>query len=227
MKIFSRDFWGTVLIWIGVIIFLIVIYDLIRPVFPDRAPYPFVESIQAVFPRRESPRERPATVSRPERRPPPERPRIPRDDRMFTTATYSPGDHYRQWIWAVKPEYRTGSTVRVEAAHAAAGDVGGFSIVAYGDTTGDGMPDRKIAQSEFLTAEEAGRWSAFTFSAREELIFVGQSWERGRDTVIFRSNGDWPEKDFPLQGRFFYLVDGPRSRSAGPAHTNLRVSFPD
>lgn len=226
MKIFSRDFWGTVLIWAGVIIFLVVIYDLIRPVFPDRAPYPFVESIQSFFSRRERPRERPEPATRPARRPPPERPPIPRDERMLTTTTYSPGDHYRQWVWAVKPEHRTGPTVRVEAAHAAAGGEGGFRLVAYADTSGDGMPDRLTAESDFLTASRPGEWSVFTFSAGDVPLFVGCSWE-DENTVIFRGNGEWPEKDFPLEGRFFYLVDGPGSRSAGPAHSNVRVSFSD
>ncbi len=227
MKIFSRNFWGTVLIWAGVVIFLVVIYDIIRPVFPDRAPYPFVESIQSFFSRGERPRERPEPVARPDRRPPPERPRIPRDDRMLTGSSHSPGGQYDLWVWAVKPEARTGRSVRVEMAHATAGERGGFSIVAYADSSGDGMPDRKVAESEFLTSEEPGGWSSFAFPAGEEPLFVGASWEKGRDTVVYRGNGGWPEAGFPLEERFFYLVDGPRSRSAGPAHTNLRISFTD
>jgi hypothetical protein len=227
MKIFSRNFWGTVLIWLGVIIFLVVIYDIIRPVFPDRAPYPFVESIQSFFSRGESSRERPKPVTRSVARTDPPGPRPPRDSRMLTGSSHSPGGQYDLWVWAVKPEARTGGTVRVEMAHAAAGDRGGFSIVAYADITGDGMPDRKVAESEFLTSEEDGRWSSFSFPAGEEPLFVGASWKKGRDTVVYRGNGEWPEAGFPLEGRFFYLVDGPRSRSAGPAHSNIRISFSD
>ncbi len=225
MKIFSRNFWGTVLIWLGVVIFLIVIYDIIRPVFPDRAPYPIIETIQSFFSRAENTRDRPGPVSRPARRPEPARPRVPRDDRMLTDSVYSPADHYRQWVWAVKPEHRTGRTVRIEMAHAREGEQGGFSIVAYADTAGDGMPDRKVAESEFLTTDQASRWSTFTFTAGEEPLFIGSAWGERKDSVIFRGNGEWPEKDFPLEGRFFYLIDGPGSRSAGPAYTNLRVSF--
>ncbi len=225
MKIFSRNFWGTALIWVGVVIFLVVIYDIIRPVFPGQPPYPIIRSIQSVFSRKESSQSRERPVSRPDRRPGPTRPRIPGDDRMLTASSHSPAGNYFQWVWAVKPGRQTGTSVRVEAAHAAEGTPGGFSIVAYADTTGDGWPDRKVAESEFLTANRVGQWSNFSFTAGEEPLFIGYSWEGRRDTVVFRDNGEWPEKDTPLESRFYYLISGPESRSAGPAYTNLRVSF--
>ncbi len=228
MNIFSRNFWGTVLIWLGVVIFLVVIYDIIRPVFPGHPPYPLIQSIQDFFsPGKTSPAE-PAAAG-PRTRQPGPKPgsprRLPPDSRMLTTNSHSPGGNYSQWVWAVKPELRTGPTVRVEMAHAREGEQGGFTIVAYADTTGDGMPDRKVAESEFLTADRAGQWSTFTFTAGEEPLFIGSSWGEGKDSVIYRGNGEWPLEDSPLKGRFFYLIDGPGSRSAGPAYTNLRVSF--
>jgi hypothetical protein len=230
MKIFSRNFWGTVLIWLGVVIFLVVIYDIIRPVFPGHPPYPLIQSIQTFFSRGETSPAKPAAAGPRERTPgpaahPPQR--SPRDSRMLTTNSHYPGGSYSQWVWEVKPEHRTGPTVRVEMAHAREGDQGGFAIVAYADTAGDGMPDRKVAESEFLTADQPGRWSTFTFTAGEEPLFIGSSWGEGKDSVIYRGNGEWPEKDFPLEGRFFYLIDGPGSRSAGPAFSNIRISFSD
>ncbi len=225
MKIFSRDFWGTVLIWLGVIVFLVVIYDIIRPVFPGHPPYPLIRSIQSFFSRGPQPRPRPPSPSA--RRAEAARRPIPGDSRMLTSGVFSPGDQYHQWVWAVKPDHQTGKTVQVEAAHAAQGPAGGFFIVAYADGDGDGKPDRKAAESEFLTAGGYGQWSAFTFSVGEEALFVGLAWREDQEAVTFRGNGDWPEEDFPLEGRFYYLIDGSNSRSAGPAHTNLRVSFSD
>jgi len=231
MKIFNRNFWGTVLIWAGAVIFLVVIYDIIRPVFPDRSPYPFIRSIQSflarartIRPKDPAARTRPAPARKPQ---PPTGRSFPRDSRMLTASTYTPGNHYSHWVWEVKPEHRTGEKVLVEMAHAAEGDRGGFRIIAYADLDGDGKPDRKVAESEFLTADGPGRWSAFKFSSGEEPLFIGSSWEGGRDTVIFRENGDWPGENSPLKGRFFFKISGPSSRSAGPAYTNLRVSFSD
>lgn len=227
MRIFSRELAGTVLIWLGVLIFLGVIYDCISPVFPQNAPYPFISSIQSFF-RGES---SPAETGEPGRRPPPRSSHLPRpirnlqnDGNILTTSVHRPGGSYQHWVWAVKPEYLSGQQITVAMAHGAAGDEGGFNIIAYADTDGDGKPDKKVAESEFLAGEKSGAWSSFTFSTDEKSLFVGNSWPPDNDTVIFRGNGVWPRENFPLEGRFFYLIDGNNSRSAGPAFTNLIFS---
>jgi len=227
MKIFSREFAGTVLIWFGVLIFLVVIYDCISPVFPRNAPYPFISSIQSFFRGESSPSEKGA----PERKSPPRRSHPPRtfqkiqnNGKMLTTSIHHPGTSYQQWVWAVKPEYISGQKFTVEMAHGAAGDEGGFNIIVYADTDGDEKPDKKIAGSEFLTGKIAGEWSSFTFTTTEKQLFIGNSWPPDNNTAIFRGNGLWPRKDFPLEGRFFYLIKGSNSRSAGPAFTNLIFS---
>lgn len=227
MKLFSREFAGTVLIWLGVLIFLGVIYDYIRPVFPQNAPYPFISSIQSFFRGESSPVEK----GDPERKPPPRRAHPPKpfrnlqnDGKMLTTSVYRPGGNYQHWVWAVKPEDLSGQKITVEMAHGAAGDEGGFNIIAYADTNGDGKPDKKVAESEFLTGEKAGEWSSFTFTTTEERLFIGNSWPPDNDTIIFRGNGVWPREEYPFEGRFFYLIDGSNSRSAGPAFTNLIFS---
>ncbi len=229
MKIFSREFWGTVLIWFGVVIFLAVIYDAVRPVFPRESPYPFIRSIQA-FLRGESAR-KPEVTATVKTEHPPRRPPLFRGDEtpggLLTTATYQPPAEHRQWVWEIKPGSKTGKTVSVEIAHAAPGQSGGFSILAYADTDGDGFPDRKVAESAFLTAEKSGQWSTFTFTSGEKTLFVGNSWPEGANTVIFRGNGLWPLAEPLLEGRFYYAVAGADSRSAGPAFTNLRVHFSD
>jgi len=228
MKIFRRETAGTVLIWFGVLIFLVVIYDCIRPVFPQNAPYPFISSIQSFFRGESDPTENgvQGRKTAPRRSHPPSPLRnLPNDGKMLTTSVHHPGSSYQYWVWAVKPEYVSGQEVTVEMAHGAAGDEGGFNIIAYADTNGDGNPDKKVAESEFLTGKKVGEWSSFTFTSVHKSLFIGNSWPADNDTVIFRGNGNWPRKDYPFEGRFFYLIDGRNCRSAGPAFTNLNVIF--
>ena len=228
MKIFRRETAGTVLIWLGVLIFLGVIYDCIRPVFPQNAPYPFISSIQSFFRGESDPIENgvKGRKTAPRRSHPPQSFRgLQNNGKMLTTSIHRPGASYQEWVWAIKPEYVSGQEVAVEMAHGAAGDEGGFNIIAYADTDGDGKPDKKVAESEFLTGEIAGEWSSFTFTTAEKNLFVGNSWPPDNDTAIFRGNGLWPREDYPLEGRFFYLIKGSNSRSAGPAFTNLNIIF--
>jgi hypothetical protein len=117
--------------------------------------------------------------------------------------------------------------VKVEIAHPVAGEKGAFEIVAFADTDGDGKPDKEIARSEELAAAAPGGWSSFEFTTPEKRIFVGNAWPDRKDVYIYRGNGGWPLADSPLESRFYYSVAGADSRSAGPAFTNLKVSFPD
>jgi hypothetical protein len=228
MKIFRRETAGTILIWLGVLIFLGIIYDCIRPVFPQNAPYPFISSIQSFFRGEAAPNENGVqgrkTAPRKSHPPRPFRD-LQKDEKMLTTSVHRPGASYQQWVWAVKPEYVSGQEFAVEMAHAAAGDEGGFNIIAYADTDGDGNPDEKVAESEFFTVEKVGEWSSFTFTTAHKSLFIGNRWPPDNDTVIFRGNGYWPREDYPFEGRFFYLINGSNSRSAGPAFTNLNIIF--
>ena len=131
---------------------------------------------------------------------------------------------YFNWVWAVKPEKKTGDRVRVEIAHAAPGDMGYFRIIAWADDNGDGKPDREIACSEIFQGSMIGDWSVFEFSAPEERIFIGNEWDPKDDIWLFRAPKGWPS-EYPLEDRFYYNVS-PRSRKdAGPAITNLKVRF--
>jgi len=110
----------------------------------------------------------------------------------------------------------------IEAAHAAPGDRGGFSLVAYADTDNDGAPDREIARSPYHTAEKAGQWSSFTFTAAEENIFVGMSWAPNPDKVVYYERILWPDEVFP---EVMYYQTGPGAATANPVLTNLRITF--
>ncbi len=233
MKITSSQFWGTVLIWIGVIIFLVVIYDSVRPYFPADSPYPWVRSW---FSSRRTDRSGgPPSSQGQEGRSQPRPPARVRPDGFLTTNIHETQGNYHLWVWGVQPEKKTGETVEVRIAHAAAGEEGGFTIVAFADTDGDAEPDREIARSAYLTSEKPGQWSSFTFKTGEELIFVGCTWPPGSNTRVYRDNGPWPSTaEYPFESRggnhaplFFHTISPREVRSAGPAITNMQVRFAD
>lgn len=227
MKIFNRRIWGTVLIWLGVLILIALLIDSIRPYFP-REPAPvfsgrpadnLLKQIGSLFTR--SDQTEPAEV-RPTR-PPPRRP-VPPDPRaegLLTANRHQP--QYEMWVWAVEPEQKTGPTVILSIAHAAPGRAGAFRMLAYADTEKDGLPDELIARSPLLTAENQGVWSSWTFRTDEERIFVGKTWPMDQEGFIYRDNGPFPEG--PFSEKFFWRAEGANSRMAGPAFTNMRIEF--
>ena len=239
MKIFSREFWGTVLIFLGVLLFLAVLYDAVRPFFPstpqDQLVQKIVNSVTGFL--------RPGEAAAPTggEPPPPEGPAAgqpapmpplpppvpaPRPDGLLTGDVYQTRGDYYLWVWEVRPDKKTGEAVKVEIAHAAPGDAGAFEIVAFADGNGDGQPDREIARSDRREAEKAGDWSSLEFSSPEKRIFVGCAWPGRTGTILYRGNGPWPLSDSPFADRFVYSAAGPDSQSAGPAYTNMKVSFP-
>ena len=147
-------------------------------------------------------------------------------DELLTSDVLHNRGMYDGWVWAVKPERKTSDRVRVEIAHAAPGPEGAFQIVAYADTEGDGLPDTEIARSELLSADQAGLWSAFEFITAEENIYVGNAWPDADYVAIYRRSGEWPVRNSPLSARFYHSLPPRRPSSAGPAFTNLRISFP-
>jgi len=213
MNLLSHKFWGTVLIGLGSLIFLGVIYDSIRPYFPGHPPYQFLKTIHPFLKERFS-----ARTPTPKEKRAPARPRhrqirppLPPARRgLLTSNVHQTKGNYNLWVWGVKPQYRTGDTVKVEMAHAS-----------------DGQPDKEIARSDFLTVPKPGEWSSFEFTTPEKTIFVGNTWPRGSNTWVFRGNGLWPQADCPFVYRFYHLISPNKKTMAGPAFTNLRVSFSD
>ena len=124
MKIFSREFWGSVLIWFGILIFIVVLYDAVRPYFPDRSRYPAVadiqRSIQSLFSGGATGTDKPPPPrNRPSR--PPRRPPANLENGMLTNAIHQTGGNYHLWVWEILPERKLSDTIVVEIAHAAAG----------------------------------------------------------------------------------------------------------
>lgn len=230
MKIFSRQFMGTALIWLGVIFFLAVIYDSVRPYFPRRIKYSFVNKIQNLFKsaktrfpfsRTTSP-PRAAAVEKSTGRQPPPKPKLPLSNKFLTHNIYHPGQTYHLWVWGVKPELKTGKKIKLEMAHAAPGKEGGFWMVAYADTNGDGKPDQQIAKSGYFEAEKTGQWSVWELETDKERIFVGNTWPEDIEAAVYRDNGPWPQG--PFEGIFYHRIS-PIQR--GAAFTNMRISFLD
>jgi len=229
MKLPGRQFWGSVLIGIGVFILLAVICDSIQPYFPPAPPSSLLDKVSSFCRERFSPH--PPPPGKPPS-PPPSRtrraspPPVLTPDGLLTPVVHHTGDQYHLWVWGIKPERKTGDRVKVEIAHGAAGEEGGFQIVAYADTDGDSQPDREIARSDFLIGGETGDWSSFEFRTGEEKIFVGNIWPEGKNTQVFRGNGPWPNRDCPFEDLFYHYIAPDKKVTAGPAYTNMKVSFP-
>ncbi len=225
MKIFNARVLGNLLIVLGILILLVAVYDALRPYFPDRASYDFIGRLRSSLDGSPAPPRRP-----PPRRRHPLRSAAPplfiEGEGLITRNVHYTRGNYHLWAWAVKPEKVEGDRAKLEAAHAAPGEEGGFWMVAFADTTGDGEPDREIARSDYLTAEKAGEWSSLEFEVPgDRRIFVGTTWPEESDTAVFRTNGPWPTDDGPFEDRFYHTIRPGKAVTAGPAYTNLRISF--
>ncbi len=222
MGLFSRESSARLLIIAGLLLLALALYDLLRPYLPAGPKPETIFRAGALFSRvsrdGRPPAARPAPATA--------RPRPGLPGGMLTTSIYHNRGHYHGWIWAIRPEKKTSARVKVEIAHAAAGEEGAFQIVAFADTGGDGKPDLEIARSDWLFAPEPGRWSAFEFKTEAEAIFVGNAWPGADQVFIYRGNGRWPLEDSPFADRFFYSFPPATVSSAGPAFTNMRISFP-
>ena len=206
MKMPRRKFVGAICQWTGVVLIVVVLFVRMRSHFPTGA-----------RPRRASGGASASAGTH-----------VPRTvpDGLLTAGVIRPGRHYRLWVWAVSPSARRGKRIKVEIAHAASGKDGGFWIVAYADTDGDKEPDTEIARSDFLTASRAAAWSSCEFESEHERVFVGNTWPEDADTLLYRDSGPWPQDTCPLGARFYHVVRPDHVKTAGPARTNLRISFP-
>jgi len=224
MKIFSRKFWGTVCIWVGGALLIVLVYDSSHDYFPQSSPHQaetiLNNIITSLFSKTEHHQK-----EIPLRRQPPERPANPKKE--FVSVVHQTKGNYNVWVWEVKPGMKTGNTVKVKIMHAVAGERGGFNIIAYADTTGDGKPDKELARSDFFISSDPGEWSDFEFTTNEKRIFIGNTWPQGSNAFVFRGNGPWPGENCPLSDHFYYRIPPGAADSAGPAYTNMRVSFSD
>ncbi|HOO77929.1 MAG TPA: hypothetical protein PLI51_07925 [bacterium] len=131
----------------------------------------------------------------------------------------SPG--HRLQVWEVLKPYAPGDLVTVKAEHAAGGDKGGFSIIAFADRNGDGRPDIEISRSPFLAGRRAGDWSQWSFRAPTGKIFVGYTWREGA-RVYFERTG-W--KDASFSPEMYYSSGELPTLSTSPRASNLAVEI--
>ncbi len=128
---------------------------------------------------------------------------------------------HRVQVWQVTAPFSPGDRVRVKVQHAAAGDDGGFYILAYSDTTGDGRPDTEISRSPLLTAIRTGDWSWWEITAPEGRLFVGNTWNEGAQVYFDRI----PFQHRDLSSTMFYATRGLPTLSTSPRSTNLAVEI--
>lgn len=131
----------------------------------------------------------------------------------------SPG--HRLQVWEVLKPFAPGDLVTVKAEHAASGDKGGFSIIAFADRNGDGRPDVEIVRSPFLTGRRAGDWSQWSFRAPKGKIFVGYTWREGA-RVYFERTG-WKNAGFSPE--MYYSSGELPTLSTSPRASNLAVEI--
>ena len=126
---------------------------------------------------------------------------------------------HRLQVWEVTAAFSAGDTLKVKAQHAAAGESGGFYLVAYADTMGDGRPDTEFSRSPFLTAVRGGEWSQWTFTAPQGKVFVGNTWNEG--AMVYFDRIGWPHRDF--SSAMFFSRQGPPTGTTSPRSTNMAV----
>ncbi len=133
-------------------------------------------------------------------------------------ARTSPG--HRTQVWEVLKNFDPGDTVKVKVQHAAAGNDGGFFIVAFGDSDRDGEPDVELGRSPFLTAKRTADWSYWTLPAPEGKLFVGNSWNEG--ARVFYELAAWKDPDFSSK-MFYSGGGGVPVLSTAPRSTNMAI----
>lgn len=131
-------------------------------------------------------------------------------------------NYFNLQVWEVNPWKRRSDRMVLEAAHAVAGEEGGFHLVVYADTDQDGKPDLLVDRSPYYTGEKKGEWSSFTFNTDQKHIFVGMSWPPGSKTTVYYERLLWPDDLFPER---MYYRTGPQAAIAHPVLTNMRLTF--
>jgi hypothetical protein len=117
-------------------------------------------------------------------------------------------------------------TYEVASPHPEAGGEGEVVYVAFADTDGDGVPDRRLGVSAPARARRPGGWTRWRFSTDAESVFVGRAW--ARDDVLHATTS-WPAPvdGGPVIGEEVF-VSGffggmPSDRRFWPYISNLRV----
>ena len=148
------------------------------------------------------------------------------DPRLATTLVNRIGTGYQAWAWEIKPSAAPGARTRVKAAHAVPGEPGGFRIAVWEDRDRDGVPDREIAGSPFLTGTRALSISAFEFNLPPGRVFVGLAWPPERNPWVFFDSGLWPPGSALQGGVYLQRAEGKFAPLVATV-TNLWVSFPN
>jgi len=140
----------------------------------------------------------------------------------YLTKKTVPAHYFGLMLWEVNPWKRESGRILLEAAHVDAGEKGGFKMVAYADSDGDGRPDTLLDDSSYLTADKAGEWSSWEFTTGEKRLFVGIAWPEEPGRKVYYERALWPRDVFP---EVMYYTTGPNAATAYPVLTNLRITF--
>ncbi|PKL49061.1 MAG: hypothetical protein CVV42_07805 [Candidatus Riflebacteria bacterium HGW-Riflebacteria-2] len=130
-------------------------------------------------------------------------------------------------VWAVKPEFSRPGKYTISIKHAVAGSHGGFYIIAWADTTGNGIPDREIGRSELKIADMAGEWSSWSFNADASCrkIFVGNTWSQSDEKIFYLMENKLVRYE-GLEDKLFFArkFNAVPNKSTQPRYTNIKVT---
>lgn len=129
--------------------------------------------------------------------------------------------------WKLDPGLQKSGRWKLSMPHAASGRVGGFYLVAWTDSDGDGKPDRLIGSSELKVANQKGEWSSWVFSAPGTSVFIGNAWPQTNEKVFYQMGGAAPSGYSGLGSTVFYSrnFNGVPNQTAAPRYTNIRLEF--
>ena len=124
-------------------------------------------------------------------------------------------------------------TVRIKLSvrHAAAGELGSFAYVLYGDDDGDGTPDRTIGTSS-VYASEHGEWSWHIFEIPRPHpagLYAGITWTPRDKKLISYARGMGTLHEWQgLEQRVWYAREAgevPARKTDAPRASDLRIMF--
>ncbi len=133
---------------------------------------------------------------------------------------------HRLHVWKLK-RGRGKRTYIIAMAHPEAGRFGAFYYVAYADTNGDGRPDKLIARSPSASADTPGKWTQWTFTTSEPVVFVGNAWPEEHAGVYCHrappGPANWQGLDAEVYVAPVLGVTPTRRWTRWPYFTNIRI----
>ena len=129
--------------------------------------------------------------------------------------------------WKVDPSINKAGLWKLSMQHSVAGHRGGFYLMAWADTNGDGLPDYEIGRSNLMISNQSMAWSSWEFRTRYDSIYIGNSWQQKNELVYYQMGGSAPEGYTGLSDTVYYSrkFNGRPNFKARPRYSNIRLEY--